>query len=185
MMKSWVLFLLVFVTACHSEPVEQTEVYKIRYVGKLATTEYTVSKVLKVNDIGDWYKFGDRKILISCRATVKAGIDFNKIKDKDFIIQGKRISIAIPAAEITSFEMKPEDIETEMVEVNGFRSNFSQTEKAEILQKGEEQIRKEIQKLNILDLAEQNARTFLVDFYKNLGFEEVIIHHKTHEKEID
>ncbi|MNE45695.1 hypothetical protein D3C80_1399920 [compost metagenome] len=69
-----------------------------------------------------------------------------------------------------------------MTEVNGFRSNFSQDDKAKALQKGEESIRKDLKKLNILDEAERNAKTFLVDFYKNQGFEQVIVHETPKDK---
>lgn len=184
-MKNWLFFILVsfLIVSCGGgEEVHETEVYQIRSIGTLSTTEYTLGKIIKWNDDGEWYKFGDRKILLSCKATVKAGVNLNAIKDSDIEVKGKQITIQLPPPEIVSFEMNPDLIRTEMTEVNGFRSNFSQDDKAKALQKGEESIRKDLKKLNILDEAERNAKTFLVDFYKNQGFEQVIVHETPKDK---
>lgn len=184
-MKNWCFLVLLSLLAAScgdKEEVHETEVYQIRSVGTLSTTEYTLGKIIKWNDEGEWYKFGDRKILLSCKATVKAGVNLGAIKDPDIEVKGKTITIQLPPPEIVSFEMNPELIRTEMTEVNGFRSDFSQDDKAKVLQKGEESIRKDLQKLNILDEAERNAKTFLVDFYKNQGFEQVIVHETPKDK---
>lgn len=173
------MVLCLFLLAACSDEVDQvslTEVYSIRNVGTLSTTEYTLGKVLHWNDEGEWYKFGDRRLLISCKATVKAGINLNELKDADFIVSGKRIEVHMPAPEIVSFEMDPKDVHTEVVDINGFRASFSQDEKMKVLKKGEVAIRKEMEKLHILDEAERNAKAFLKDFYTNQGFKEVIIH---------
>lgn len=177
------ILLSFFAASCgEKEEVPETEVYQIRSVGTLSTTEYTLGKIIKWNDEGEWYKFGDRKILLSCKARVKAGINLNTIKDSDISVKGKTITIQLPPPEIVSFEMDPELIRTEMTEVNGFRSDFSQEDKAKVLQKGEESIRKDLKKLNVLDEAERNAKTFLIDFYKNQGFEQVIVHETPKDK---
>lgn len=132
-------FLLVFfgLLACSSEEEKDipAEVYSIRAIGTLSTTEYTLGKVLHWNDEGEWYKFGDRRILISCKATVKAGINLNALKPEDFTIKGKRITIQLPPPEITSFEMDPNHIHTEVTDVNGFRADFTQEEKMKVLKK--------------------------------------------------
>lgn len=184
-MKNWLFFIPItfLILSCGGgEEVHETEVYQIRSIGTLSTTEYTLGKIIKWNDKGEWYKFGDRKILLSCKATVKAGVNLNAIKDSDIEVKGKTITIQLPPPEIVSFEMDPDLIRTEMTEVNGFRSNFSQDDKAQALQKGEESIRKDLKKLNILDEAERNAKTFLIDFYKNQGFEQVIVHETPKDK---
>ena len=184
-MKNRLFFslLVLFLASCGDEKeVHETEIYQIRSIGTLATTEYTLGKIIHWNDEGEWYKFGDRKILLSCKATVKAGVNLNKIKESDIEVEGNKITIQLPPPEIVSFEMDPDLIRTEMTDVNGFRSDFSQVEKSKVLQKGEESIRKDLRKLHILDEAEQNAKIFIVDFYKNLGFEQVIVHETPKDK---
>lgn len=174
------LFLAVAVvlTGCGTDdaPVSHKDVYEIRTIGTLSTSEYTVGKIIKLNDEGEWYKWGDRKILISCKAKIKAGVNLTKLKPEDIKVNGKKIEIQLPAPEIISFEMNPEQIKTEMVDVSGFRGDFSQQEKNRILRLGEKSIREDMKQLNILSDAETNAIVFLTDFYANLGFEEIIIH---------
>lgn len=176
------LVLIVLLLSCGNDEVKKSEVFEIRQIGTLSTTEYTLAKIVKLDDEGEWYKFGNRKILISCKAKVKAGVDLSKIKDEDIKISGKKIEISIPAAEITSFDMDPKLMKTEMVEVTGFRFQFTQEETNDILKKGEKAIRKDMQSLNILNDAEKNAAVFIRDFYKQLGFEEVIVHEKQEER---
>lgn len=184
-MKNWLFLSLItlLLASCGDEKeVHETEIYEIRSIGTLSTTEYTLGKIIQWNDEGEWYKYGDRKILLSCKATVKAGVNLNTIKESDIQVDGKKITIQLPPPEIVSFEMDPDLVRTEMTDVNGFRSEFTQVDKSKVLQKGEESIRKDLQKLNILDEAEQNAKIFIVDFYKNLGFEQVIVHETPKDK---
>lgn len=175
--------ITLLISSCGDEKeVRETEIYEIRSIGTLSTTEYTLGKIIHWNDEGAWYTYGDRKILLSCKATVKAGVNLNAIKESDIRVDGKKITIQLPPPEIVSFEMDPDLVRTEMIDVNGFRSDFSQVDKSKVLQKGEESIRKDLQKLNILDEAEQNAKIFIVDFYKNLGFEQVIVYETPKDK---
>lgn len=181
----WILGIsLSLLASCGTDdqPLRNSEIYEIRSIGTLSTSEYTVSKIIKLNDKGEWYTWGDRKILISCKAKIKAGVNLNRLAPEDIKVEGKKITIELPEAEIISFEMNPDQIKTEMVDVSGFRANFSQREKNHILQLGEKSIRKDLKQLNILQDAETNAIIFLTDFYKNLGFEEIIIHGKEQEK---
>lgn len=184
-MKNWLFLSLItlLLTSCgEDKEVRETEIYEIRSIGTLSTTEYTLGKVIHWNDEGEWYAYGDRRILLSCKARVKAGVNLNAIKESDIAVDGKKITIQLPPPEIVSFEMDPDLVRTEMTDVNGFRSDFSQVDKSKVLQKGEESIRKDLKKLNILDEAEQNAKIFIVDFYKNLGFEQVIVHETPKDK---
>jgi hypothetical protein len=158
------------------ESAKKHEIYEVRQIGMLATSEYTVGKIIKLNDEGEWYKWGDRKILMSCKAKIKAGVDLTKLQDKDFKVNGKRIEIQLPPAEIVSFEMNPDKVRTEMEDISGLRADFTQVEKNEILRLGEQSIKKDIGQLRILKDAETNAIAFLTDFYKTLGFEEISIY---------
>ncbi len=174
--------IMAFLFSCSEEKAKKAEIFEIREIGTLSTTEYTLGKIVKLSDNGEWYKFGDRKILISCKAKVKAGVNLSKIRDEDIKINGKRIEISLPAAEITSFDMDPKLMKTEMVEVSGFRFQFTQEETNEILKKGEKANRRDMKELNILSDAEKNAVVFIKDFYKQLGFEEVIVHGQEEDK---
>lgn len=166
--------------ACESNiQEEEPSIFEIRDIGILATSEYTVGKVLKVKDEPEWYKFGNRNILISCKAKVKAGIDFSKLSDEDIEFKDKTVFITLPNPEIVSFDMDPSLIKTELVDVNGMRQNFTQEEKNEILNLGEKSIRKEILATGILEDAKRNTNQFIKDFYKQLGYKDVQIVYKS------
>lgn len=155
---------------------ENEAVFEIRNIGELSTTEYTIGKIVKLDDSsGFWYKIGDRKILIRCQARVKAGYDLSEIKKKSIKIHGDRIEVTLPPAKITNFYMDPNQTVTEMQSISGLRHDFTQKEKLAFMQQGEAAIRKELPKTSILEDAEKGAVVFLTDFYKNLGFKEVII----------
>ena len=178
MKKLIYILTIVLFTSCSGEdsPKKDANVYEIRDVGKLSTTEYTIGKIVKLDDTeAEWYKYGDRKILISTKAKVKAGVDLSKIKDEDIKVKGNTIEIKLPPAEMTSFTMDPKYTHTEMESVNGFRDKFTQKEKNKFLKQGEEAIKKELPNTGLLDDAEKNAVAFIENFYKQLGFENVIV----------
>lgn len=185
-MKVQQIYLLLILSfslfACSEEEELKTDVYEIREVGILATTEYTVGKIVKLSDDQEWYKFGDRKILISTKAKIKAGVNLLDIKEGDIEVVGNKVKIKLPPVEITSFEMNPGDIHTEMEDVNGFRMGFSQEEKNKVLRLGEESIRKDIYNTSILQEAKKNTTSFVKDFYKQLGYDDVIVEYRKDEK---
>ena len=175
---AWHIFVVVILALSCSEEkqVDPDSVYEIRNIGQLSTSEYTVGKIVKLDKTGEeWYKFGERRILISCKAKIKAGIDLSKLSKDDIKVKGKTIEINLPPAEITSFTMDPKFIHTEMESVSGFRDQFTQQEKNDFLQQGEEAIKEDINQTSILKDAEENAKTFVEDFYKEMGFEKVIV----------
>lgn len=188
-MKNLYYIALVFLlSACELMPQSKEIVYDIREIGTLSTTEYTVAKVVKLDDehgiweiwekwddIRSWTKFGDRKILISCRAKIKAGIDLNKIRKEDIKINGNSINIVVPTAEVSEFSMEPKYTKTEVESVSWFRDHFTQKEKNEFLKQGEKAIREDIENSGIYSNAEYEAELFITDFYKRQGFEKVII----------
>jgi|TARA_R110000737_G_scaffold353481_1_gene405964 hypothetical protein len=155
--------------------MRKTEVFEIREIGELSTTEFVYSKVLKIDDKPEWYKFGNRKILISCKAKVKAGIDLTAIQKEDIEIKGDNIIIYLPKAKITSFNMDPNSIKTEMAEVSGMRSSFTQEEKNTILQLGEKSIRDGLIETGIYNEAKKNVISFVTEFYQQMGFEKVTV----------
>ena len=93
---SFFLLCTCLVAACRrSTPDEKQEILALKEMSDLATVEYVVTKIIRANDDKTWYKFGDRKILMSCQATLKAGIDFSKISENDISIHGKEITLQL------------------------------------------------------------------------------------------
>ena len=170
------LIVFLFVACSQEKEMRDIDVYEIKNIGELSTTEYTVGKIIKLNDeANEWYEYGDRKILISCKAKIKAGVDLSAIEEGDIVVIDKKIIIQLPKASVTSFEMDPADIRTEMENVSGFRDEFTQNEKNIFLKQGEVAILDDLKQTGIIKDANDNAGVFIKEFYRNLGFEEIII----------
>lgn len=166
-----------FVVSCNDEAndSEKVNVYEIRNIGLLATSEYTIGKVIELKDEGEWYKFGDRNILISCKAKVKAGIDLSQIREEDITVKRNSIKIVLPYPTILSFDMDPNQVKTEVQDISGLRSQFTQEEKNQILAEGEKSIRENLAGTSIIGHAKDNAELFIENFYKELGYKYVEI----------
>jgi hypothetical protein len=149
----------------------------LKSVAELGTVEYVISKIVKASDDATWYKFGERKILFSCKASLKAGIDFGElIKDSVRIdARQKSVSLFLPKAKLLSFNMKPSDIHLVYEKTAPTRFSFSNAERDMIMAQGEKDIRNSVAGLGILTDAEDNAKMFLETFLKQAGYTSINI----------
>jgi hypothetical protein len=151
------------------------QVLGLQKMSDLATSEYVVTKLIKANDNKTWYKVGDRKILMSCKATIVAGIDMSLISEKNINIDGNRISLTLPHAKLLYININPEDIKTEYQDVSMFRTNFSSQERNELAARAENQIRGSADSLGVFTTAETNAAIFINNFLRKEGFQQINI----------
>jgi hypothetical protein len=166
---------MIVCCSCSQKKDAVNAVLQLRELNELATVEYTVTKIIKASDDQTWYKFGDRKILMSCQASIKAGIDLSQIKAENISINGKEIALELPKASVLSLHIKPENIRTEYQEVGLFRSDFSAAERNQLMAQGEKQIRSNIESTGILTSAEANASLMIGQFLRQLGYQKVAI----------
>ena len=166
------LVVCFFLPACSKShlPDEATIRSRLVAVVDLASTEYHVRKVILVNDERI---YGDRKILFEAFATVKAGIDFERIKINE--INNELISLTIPDPKIIVLNIPPDKIKELRNESDAFRSKFTDMEKDKILQLGERDIKSKIYKTGILKEAKKNAEIFIGSWLKLMGFKTVTI----------
>ena len=166
--------VLLMLCSCNREK-EKTEVFALKEMSELATVEYIVTKIVRADDNQTWYKVGDRKILMSCEASIKAGIDFSEIGEEDVNIDGKSISMVLPKAHVISINIKPEDVRVEYTETGFFRDDFSAAERDALLAQGERQINNSVEALGVLAAAETNASLFISNYLKTLGYSRINI----------
>lgn len=148
-------------------------VMALQQMNNLATVEYVVTKMIRADDNRTWYKLGDRKILMSCKATITAGIDLSAITKEQVQIEDKTIRLSLPHASIISINIKPEDINIEYQEVDLLRQNFSSEERNALAVQAENQLKASIAELGILPTAETNASLFVNNFLTRLGYEKI------------
>lgn len=174
-----ILFFLfpMILTDCTAkkEKSKMQEVLGLQKMSELATAEYVVTKIIKANDNKTWYKPGDRKILMSCKASLVAGVDLSKISEKDVSIEGDNITLTIPHAKLIYIDIKPEDVKTVYEDVSMFRTNFSSQEKDALASQAEKQIKESADSLGIFVTAETNATIFINNFLKKEGFQNINI----------
>lgn len=163
-------------------PTPAETVATLQEIQELATVEYTISKVVKASDNQTWYKIGDRKILITCEATVKAGIDMKAVTEKNIVTSGKTIRIQLPPPKVLSVNLPPEGIQVAFEEVSFFRKEFTSAERDDLLKQAEDQIRNSSSELGILTQAKTNSQLFLSKFLLQLGFEKVEISFESKER---
>lgn len=146
-------------------------------MAELGSVEYTISKIVKASDDKSWYKIGDRKILFSCTAYLKAGINMGKFDGTKVEVneEEKSVKIVLPHAELLAFNMPPEKAVLVYENVATFRSNFTAADRNHLLQLGEEDIREDVPNLGILEDAEKNAASFFKSLLSQLGFESVTV----------
>lgn len=172
-----ILFLLLSSCSKKDKSEEKPTVLSLKEMSDLATVEYTVTKVIKANDNKTWFKIGDRKILMSCKAYIKAGIDMNAINKNSFIISDKTIEVTLPEPKIISFSIPPEGIKTEYEEVGIFRDKFKTADRDALARQAEQQIRNSVDSLGILKQAKVNTSTFVSNFLRRLGYENITINY--------
>ena len=175
----FVLFLLLTLPGCREraavEDTVQREIEAITAMKQLSLVEYRVSKIIKADDEGAWYKIGERKILLSCTAYLKAGIDLATFGPDDVDVDwtGKRVSVTIPHATLLSLDMPASEIRQEYDHVTMLRQSFTAEERNAPLRQGEKQIRDSVPSLGILEKADENARRFFESVFQKMGFESV------------
>jgi hypothetical protein len=175
----FVLFLLLALPGCREraavEDTVQREIEAITAMKQLSLVEYRVSKIIKADDEGAWYKIGERKILLSCTAYLKAGIDLATFGPDDVDVDwtGRRVSVTIPHATLLSLDMPASEIRQEYDHVTMLRQSFTAEERNALLRQGEKQIRDSVPSLGILEKADENARRFFESVFQKMGFESV------------
>jgi len=169
------IFLVLFTGCKPSGPAPSGIVVAMQQMQELATAEYVITKVVKASDNQTWYKIGDRKILITCEARVKAGIDFSAMDTRYVSIKEKTISIQLPPPKIISVNIPPEKIQVAYQDIGSFRSNFSVAEQNQLMKQAEKQVLAKSSQLGILEEAKTNTRIWLTGYLSSLGFEQIDI----------
>ena len=169
------LIVCLFANCAKPLPDKAATLVALQQMQDLATVEYTLTKVVKASDDATWFKWGDRKILITCEATVKAGINFNEIDPRYVQLKGKTILIQLPAAKILSVNMLPQNIRVAYQEIDFFRDHFTVAEQNNLMQQAERQIIAQSREMGILQEAEKNSKEWLTRYLQQLGYKNIDI----------
>ena len=182
------LVAVLMLASCEKKAEESAWQQKLRQVAELGTVQYTVQKVVSNSD-ETWQIFGDRKILFSFRAVIKAGIDMDKFDAESVRIsedkkeKTKSISLVLPQPEILSYNIQPDDVKMIYNQVSFLRTEYTNEERDAIVSKGEMELKVDRELTDmILKDARQNAAMFMEMLLRENGFSNVTITFKKEEK---
>lgn len=167
-----ILFLIQGCSGGRERAALRREIDAVSGMKQIGLVEYRVRKIIKADDPGEWYKIGDRKILLSCTAYLKAGVDLSSFSADDISIDrlARKVTVTLPHATLLSLDIPSSEIRQEYDQVTLLRSSFSVQERNELLRQGEKQIRASVPSMGILEKAEDNARKFFESLFFKMDF---------------
>jgi hypothetical protein len=154
-------------------PDPVTYITEIRSLARLETIQYSVEKVISA-ETGQGafgFLFGDRLLFVA-HGTVIAGIDMSRIQSEDLRLEAGELRVRLPASEIFVATLD-NDKSYVYDRQTGPLARGSQNLETTARQAAEEEIRKAAEADGILELAQQNAETYLAHFFEALGYENV------------
>lgn len=175
------MIILFFAISCKQTklPDSGSLLMQIKEMSAMLTTELTFTKVIKHIAENAWYKIGKRIIIFEGRIKVKMGIDLNKINQEDIQIDSysKKVSIKIPIPEIFG-DINIDQINVEYEKISPLRNNFDTEERLKIQKELEKEIKSDIKKTNLSQIALANTRSVFDSVLRHLGFQTIVISFK-------
>ncbi len=154
-------------------PDPVTIIREVRNLSRLETASYTIEKVITAESRqGPFaFLFGDKLILVA-HGQVIAGVDLGKLEEKDVSVAADgTVNVALPEAEVfvATLNNQQSYIFHRGTGVIGMNPELE----TEARKAAEEEILNAALEDGILEMSEENAKTYLRHFILALGFEEV------------
>jgi hypothetical protein len=170
---------LILCSSCKEKDKRADDVLlMVKETGPLVTAEYTLSKIIKADDNNTWYKIGNRKILMSCEALVKAGINLENLTEKNIQVEDDSITLLLPPPQFFSLHIPADRIKVEYEEVDVLRDPFTAAEREGLLAQAETSIRQTVDSLGILKMAGINGALYLKSLLKMAGYSKVHVRYQ-------
>jgi hypothetical protein len=155
---------------------QPTVVRQIQRLQRLETVSYTMDKIIggeRDNPYLPKFLAGDR-ILLVVHGEVVAGVDLGNIQGNAVSVQGHKISLRLPPAEVFSTRIDNAKSKVYSRDTGLFSSPDPNLE-SEVRQEAERQLRQSAVIDGILKSADQNARNTVTGLLQGLGFTEVAL----------
>jgi hypothetical protein len=151
---------------------------QIQTLSQLVTVKYVIEKVEILEDksqnpiraaLPD-----DTRVILVAHGIVKAGIDFERLKPGDLQLEGKKVRLVLPPAQITDTYL--DDRQTKVIERNtSFFREFNKDLEQTARQNAVDDIRRAARTSGILKDADERARAQLKGFFDQLGLQVEIV----------
>ncbi len=161
-------------------PTNAIIVTQVQQVGKLETATYTLQQIIVYDQTTPWYEklFGSSKKLFVVYGTVTAGIDLSQLNQSDVQVQGKKVTLNMPAPYIMNSAVDPTrtqvyDADTGAYSI--FPKNLGPNTTIQILAAAQKSQPGEACRDGILQQAASSAKTQLTSLLKTTGFTTITI----------
>jgi len=156
---------------------QPTVVRQIQKLQRLETVSYTMDKIISGEHANAYlpkFLVGDRLLLV-VHGEVVGGINLASLQNGDVQVQGQKVFIHLPAAEI--FSTRIDNAKTRVYSRDtGLFSTPDPNLESEVREEAERQLQQAALQDGILKTAADNARSTLSGMLQGLGFHEVDIH---------
>jgi len=155
-------------------PDPVTYINQIQALARLETIQYSVSQVVTVeNNQGTFAFINGTKLLLEVHGTVIAGIDMQKLQPGDMHLANGVLTVKLPAPEV--FITSLDESKTQVYDV---QSGIFAKPDPNLVITGLEGAKDKIYQAaiddGILDVAQQNAISYLTKFFAALGYPNTI-----------
>lgn len=161
----------------HLNVDQPTVVHQIQQLQRLETVSYTMDKIISGEHANAYLpKFlaGDRLLLV-VHGEVIGGINLANLQAGDVQVQGQKVTIHLPAAEL--FSTRIDNARTKVYSRDtGLFSTPDPDLESEVRQEAERQLQQAALQDGILKTAGDNARSTISGMLQGFGFHEVEIH---------
>jgi hypothetical protein len=155
---------------------QPTVVRQIQQLQRLETVSYTMDKIISgehANAYLPTFFAGDRLLLL-VHGEVVGGINLAGLQPGDVLIQGQKVTIHLPAAEV--FSTRIDNAKTKVYSRDtGLFSSADPNLESEVREEAERQLQQDAVQDGILKIATDNAQNTISGMLKGLGFHEVEI----------
>jgi Protein of unknown function (DUF4230) len=156
---------------------QPTVVRQIQQLQRLETVSYTMDKIISgehANAFLPKFLAGDRLLLV-VHGEVVGGINLAALQPGDVMVQGQKVSIHLPAAEV--FSTRIDNARTKVYSRDtGLFSSPDPNLESEVREEAERQLQQAALQDGILKTAADNARSTISGMLHGFGFHEVDIH---------
>ncbi|PKN99293.1 MAG: hypothetical protein CVU42_08565 [Chloroflexi bacterium HGW-Chloroflexi-4] len=151
-----------------------TIIHEVRGLARLETIQYSVEKIITAEIGGGTFEFLNKdRLLLVAHGTVIAGVDLEKLTPDDLWLTNSVLNVRLPAAEIFIATLDNEKSYIFERETSILRQSDPNLETL-ARKSAEQEIRKSAVEDGILELAQQNAESYLSRLFLALGYEDVI-----------
>ncbi|MEM6841412.1 MAG: DUF4230 domain-containing protein [Bacteroidota bacterium] len=163
---------------------------KIQQASDLATTEFTVEKIVhgtKTKKLAWFIKLSEARFLAYSQAKIKAGVDLSQIEESDIQIDGQKIILELPPVKIVNFSYPPGSFQEDTVisDPRSFLNSISVADQEIFFRDAELDIRNNLEYMGIVETTQDHTRTLLRQLLRSLNYDEVYISFSSDELLID